>query len=90
MQLQKRLVFLLDTIREGQHALRGLLSGEIQSYNLGTWSVTRTKPDMDKLAKLLSDWQREADGIQNILTGRPMRRTTTTVYINPQNTRWWW
>lgn len=90
MQLQKRLVYLLETIENAQTAVNGLLSGDIQSYNLGSWSVTRAKPDIEKLQKLLQAYRQEADAIQNILTGRPARKTTTTVYSNPQGIRWFW
>lgn len=90
MQLQKRLVFLLETIESGQKALSGLISGEISSYNLGAYSISRTRPDMEKLQKLLRQYQIEADAIQNILTGKPARKTTTCIYTNPTNVRWFW
>lgn len=89
IQLQNRLKFLLETIESAQTALNGLLSGDIQSYSLGSWSINRTKPDLDKLQKLIKSYIAEADAIQNILTGKPARKTSTCVYANPQNMRWW-
>lgn len=89
IQLQNRLNFLLETIESAQKALNGLLSGDIQSYSLGSWSINRTKPDLDKLQKLIKSYIAEADAIQNILTGKQARKTSTCVYANPQNMRWW-
>lgn len=89
IQLQKRLKYLLETIESAQKAVDGLLSGDIQSYSLGSYSITRAKPDIDKLQKLLKTYIAEADAIQNILTGKPARKTSTCVYSNPQNLRWW-
>lgn len=90
MQLQKRLSFLLTTIENAQTALSGLVSGEIQSYNLGHYSITRNKPDLEKLQKWIKGAMVEADEIQNLLSGRPARKISTCVYSNPQMIRWYW
>lgn len=87
--LMKRQAFLIDMIEKAQEALTGLISGEIQSYNLGSWSINRSKPDLEKLQKWLNSAIIELDGINNILSGRAPRHTTTCVYSNPQNVGWW-
>lgn len=87
--LMKRQEFLMKTIEEAQNALSGLMSGDISSYNLGSWSVTRARPDLDKLSKWIKDAMMELDEIAAILSGRPARHTSTCVYTNPQNIGWW-
>lgn len=87
--LLKRQSFLLNTIEKAQSALSGLISGEIQSYNLGSWSISRSKPDLEKLQKYINQMMVELDAINNILTGRSPRKVSTCVYYNPQGVRWW-
>lgn len=87
--LMKRQEFLMKTIEEAQNALSGLMSGDISSYNLGSWSVTRARPDLDKLSKWIKDAMMELDEIAAILSGRPARHTSTCVYMNPQLLNLW-
>lgn len=87
--LMKRQEFLIKTIEEAQNALSGLMSGDISSYNLGSWSVTRARPDLDKLSKWIKDAMMELDEIAAILSGRPARHTSTCVYMNPQLLNLW-
>ena len=87
--LMKRQEFLMKTIEEAQNALSGLMSGDISSYNLGSWSVSRSRPDLDKLAKWIKNAMLELDEIAAILSGRPARHTSTYVYMNPQLLNLW-
>ena len=87
--LLKRQTFLINAIESAQNALNGLLNGDIQSYSLGQWSITRTKPDLDKLQKYINQCMVELDAINNILTGKSPRKVTTCIYANPQGVRWW-
>lgn len=87
--LMKRRAFLIQTIEEAQNALSGLVSGEISSYNLGSWSISRARPDLDKLSKWLKAAMVEVDEINNILSGKAPRHTSTCVYVNPQNVNVW-
>ena len=87
--LLKRRAFLIQTIEEAQKALSGLMSGDITSYNLGSWSVSRAKPDLDKLSKWIKQAMLEVDEINNILMGRAPRHTSTCVYQNPQALDLW-
>lgn len=68
--------------------LQGLLSGEIQSYNLGHYSITRTKLDLDKLQKWIDSARIRIDEIDCLLTGRSVRKVSHCVYMNPHNMRW--
>ena len=87
--LLKRQTFLLSTIEAAQEGLSGLVSGEIQSYNLGSWSISRAKPDLDKLQSYINKCMVELDAINNLLMGRSPRKVSTCVYSNPQGVRWW-
>lgn len=68
--------------------LQGLLSGEIQSYNLGHYSISRNKLDLDKLQSWIDSARIRIDEIDCILTGRSPRKVSHCVYMNPQNMRW--
>lgn len=85
----KRQKFLIETIEEAQKALSGLINGDIQSYTLGTWNITRSRPDVEKLEKWLKNAMIELDSINNILTGRSPRKISTCIYSNPQGVGWW-
>ncbi len=87
--LMERRAFLIKTVEEAQSALSGLMSGEISSYNLGSWSVSRSKLDLDKLSKWISQAYAEIDAITNILSGRAPRHTSTYIYRNPANVNIW-
>ncbi len=80
---------LSEAITAAYDALTGLINGDIQSYNLGTWSISRNKPDLDKLRGWLNDARIRIDEIDNILSGRSARKVSTCVYQNPQNVGWW-
>lgn len=79
---------LADALSEAYKALRGLISGEITSYNLGHYSISRNKTDLDKLQKWIDATRVRIDEIDCILSGRSVRRVSTCVYTNPQNMRW--
>lgn len=88
MLLQERKA-LSDTLNEAYTALSGLISGEITSYNLGHYSISRNKVDLDKLKKWIDDTRVRIDEIDCLLMGKSMRKVSTCVYSNPTNTRWW-
>lgn len=80
---------LSEALNAAYSALSALISGEIQSYNLGSWSISRNKPDLDKLKAWIDDAKVRIDEIDNLLMGRSARKISTCVYSNPQNTFWW-
>lgn len=81
---------LSNALCEAYKAMQGLISGEITSYNLGKYSISRNKVDLDKLQKWIDSARLRIDEIDCLLTGRSMRKVNTCVYSNPQNMRWWW
>lgn len=80
---------LSDAVSEAYDALTKLISGEISSYNLGQWSISRNKVDLDKLQSWIDSRRIRIDEIDNILSGRSARKVSTCVYQNPQNVGWW-
>ena len=77
-------------LSEATSALSRLLSGEITSYTLGHWSITRSHEDLEKLQKWINAQRVRLDEIDCLLTGRPMRKVSTCVYANPAFVRWGW
>lgn len=80
---------LSSAVSAALEALNNLITGEIQSYNLGQWSVTRNRPDLDKLQSWIDAQRVRIDEIDNILSGRSARKVSTCVYQNPQGVGWW-
>lgn len=74
---------LSQSIAGAFSALTALMNGKITSYSLGTWSISRSQADLDKLRQWLKDAQARLDEIDNILTGRPQRHKSVCVYANP-------
>lgn len=80
---------LSAALSEAYKAMQGLISGEITSYNLGKYSISRTKIDLDKLQSWINATRIRIDEIDCLLSGRSPRKVTTCVYSNPQLTRYW-
>mgnify|MGYP003289433815 CR=1 FL=1 len=81
--------YLVSALQDAYEALHGLISGEITSYNLGKYSISRNRVDLDKLRGWMEETRLRINEIDNILSGRPVRTTTTCVYSNPQVVRYW-
>lgn len=76
---------LSQAIADAFGALTALMNGKITSYSLGTWTISRSQADIDKLKQWLKDARLRLAEIDNILTGRPQRQTSVCVYNNPFN-----
>ena len=74
-------------------AIMELVSGSaVTSYVLQNRSVTRTRADLGSLKAFLRELDDQIAEIEAILSGRPLRQSTTNVYVNPTNTipNWWY
>ena len=80
---------LSSALSEAYKAMNALMGGEITSYNLGHWSISRSKLDLDKLQKWIDSTRIRIDEIDCILSGRSPRKVSTCVYSLPQSMRWW-
>lgn len=81
---------LSDALSEAYKAMTGLINGDITSYNLGKWSISRNKVDLDKLKNWIDATRVRIDEIDNLLRGVSPRKVTTCVYSLPMMTRYWW
>lgn len=90
MMLVEERKALAAAIVDAQDALSRLLSGEITSYNLGHWTITRSHEDLEKLQKWITAQRVRIDEIDCMMTGRAPRKVSTCVYANPSFVRWGW
>ena len=64
----------------------------VTSYTLANRSVSKTRADLGSLKAYLRELDDQIAEIEAILSGRPLRQSTTNVYVNPANTvpTWWY
>ena len=73
-------------------AITELLGGaSVVSYTLANRSVSKTRADLGSLKTYLRELDGQIDEIEALLSGRPLRQSTTNVYVNPTNCipNWW-
>ena len=73
-------------------AITELLGGaSVVSYTLANRSVSKTRADLGSLKTYLREIDDQIAEIEALLSGRPLRQSTTNVYVNPTNTipNWW-
>ena len=73
-------------------AIMELLSGSaVTSYVLQNRSISKTRADLGSLKTYLREIDDQIAEIEALLSGRPLRQSTTNVYVNPTNTipSWW-
>ena len=73
-------------------AITELLSGSaVTSYVLQNRSISKTRADLGSLKAYASELESRIDEIEAVLSGRPLRQSTTNVYVNPTNCipNWW-
>ena len=80
MKMRERLCRALE---EYTGAYEGLVSGRIQSYSLGTRSITRYAPDLKTLSEEIDKLQNRIYEIEAVLNGRAKRATTKYVFTDP-------
>ena len=74
-------------------AIAELLGGaSVVSYTLANRSVSKTRADLGSLKTYLREIDDQIAEIEALLSGRPLRQSTTNVYVNPTNTipNWWY
>ena len=74
-------------------AITELLGGaSVVSYTLANRSVSKTRADLGSLKTYLREIDDQIAEIEALLSGRPLRQSTTNVYVNPTNTipNWWY
>ena len=74
-------------------AIMELLSGSaVTSYVLQNRSISKTRADLGSLKAYASELDSKIYEIEAMLSGRPLRQSTTNVYVNPTNCvpHWWY
>lgn len=74
-------------------AIMELLSGSaVTSYVLQNRSISKTRADLGSLKAYASELDSKIYEIEAMLSGRPLRQSTTNVYVNPTNCipNWWY
>ena len=63
----------------------------VTSYTLANRSVSKTRADLGSLKTYLRELDDQIAELEALLSGRPLRQSTTNVYVNPTNTipNWW-
>ena len=73
-------------------AIMELLSGSaVTSYVLQNRSISKTRADLNSLKTYFREIDDQIAELEALLSGRPLRQSTTNVYVNPTNTipNWW-
>ena len=89
MMERKELYETRDVIHK---AIMELLSGSaVTSYVLQNRSISKTRADLGSLKTYLRELDGQIAEIEAVLSGRPLRQSTTNVYVNPTNCipSWW-
>ena len=74
------------------NAITELVGGAaVTSYVLANRSVSKTRADLGSLRASLKEIDDQIAEIESMLSGRPLRQSTTNVYVNPTNCipSWW-
>ena len=74
------------------NAINELVGGAaVTSYVLQNRSVSKTRADLGSLRASLKEIDDQIAEIEAMLSGRPLRQSTTNVYVNPTNCipNWW-
>ena len=63
----------------------------VTSYTLANRSVSKTRADLGSLKTYLREIDDQIAELEALLSGRPLRQSTTNVYVNPTNCipNWW-
>lgn len=68
------------------NAITELVGGAaVTSYVLANRSVSKTRADLGSLRLALKEIDDQISEIEALLSGRPLRQSTTNVYVNPTN-----
>lgn len=76
-----------------RNAINELVAGAaVTSYVLQNRSVSKTRADLGSLKAYASELESRIYELEAMLSGRPLRQSTTNVYVNPTNTipNWWY
>lgn len=76
-EIQERLDFRKEALQAARQAYTALLSGQVQSYAIGSRNLTRL--DLEKLKKEIDTLEKEIDELTAKLSGQSRRRALGVV-----------
>lgn len=75
---------------KARQAYSDLIDGKITSYSLGNRSITRTQADLKTMHEIMNEMLNRMSELEAILNGRPIRKTTRCVFVDPALSPWTW
>ena len=75
--LQEKLDFRREALKAAREAYKALLSGQVQSYAIGSRNLTRL--DLEKLKAEINELEKEVDELSAVLSGKSRRRALGVV-----------
>ena len=76
-KLQERITFRKAALKAAREAYTALLSGQVQSYAIGSRNLTRL--DLEKLKKEIDALERELDELTALQSGKSRRKAVGVV-----------
>ena len=76
-EIQERLDFRRTSLKAARDAYVALLSGQVQSYAIGSRNLTRL--DLEKLKAEIDKLEKEIDELTAVLSGKSRRRAVGVV-----------
>lgn len=76
-ELKTRLEFRQAALDEARAAYLALLNGQVQSYSIGSRSLTRF--DLPKLLEMILKMEKEVDGLEAQVSGGKRRKAVSVV-----------
>lgn len=76
-ELQERIKFRRDALKAAREAYTALLSGQVQSYAIGSRNLTRL--DLEKLKKEIDALEKELDELTALQSGKSRRKAVGVV-----------
>ena len=76
-EIKERLDFRKTSLKAAREAYTALLSGQVQSYAIGSRNLTRL--DLEKLKKEIDKLEKEIDEISALLSGGSRRKAVGVV-----------
>lgn len=75
--IEKRLTMRQSFLEKAYEAYDKLLSGEVQSYTIGSRSLT--KFDLETLQDTIAKWEKEVDELEALLAGQKRRKSVGVI-----------
>ena len=75
--IEKRLTMRQSFLEKAYEAYEKLLSGEVQSYTIGSRSLT--KFDLEPLQDTIAKWEKEVDELEAQLAGYKKRKSVGVI-----------